>query len=207
MQRFCRIRITQKKTVLEPKADEERVDPDLLQVLSDGGESPDGEVEGEISAVERSPENKLFSLFQGRQDGSESETELITFGSLILEGRTYKIAYRGTDICEGDGTVVTYGIQPDGSLTFHSHDSDAKGFLNKVFPGLSVQPPSDPCLIFEDGARTICAFDREPDVCIHTRRLRHRMSFSAGGRIELDYAVEIGGICIQECSVTVEVEV
>ncbi len=207
MQRFCRITVRQRKTEPPDNPARDRMfDPDLFQVLGESGEDPE-DVFGERTAVERSPGQKLLSLLTGGAPGEDGqETELVTFGALFKEKNGYKIVYQGSEISEGEGALVTYGILPDGSLTFLCHDGAASDLLKKAAPP-DAAIPSDPCLIFQNGARTICSFEPFPEVCVETRRLWHRLSFSAGGRIELDYSVEIGGICIQECSVTIDVEI
>lgn len=196
MQKFCRITVRQRKTEpADPPAKSAFLDPELLQVLDFS----------DLSPKDQAPFEEAPPPDPSGEDPIRQETELVTFGGFFLEDGVYKIVYQGSEISEGENTLVTYCLLPDGTLTFLCHDSGAADFLKKVL-GMEVEPPSDPCLIFREG-RTLCSFQFSPQVCIETRRLRHRLDFIRGGRIELDYSVEIAGMCLQRCEVTIDVEV
>ena len=122
-------------------------------------------------------ENVIISI-RGEQifDGQEPDvTELVTAGTLEhdpVEG--YCLAYQETELTGMEGTRTEFRVK-DRQITL-----TRSGGVNSV-------------MVFEEGARHLSMYETPfgaLSVGVNTRRMRADLN-SAGGEIEIDYALEI----------------
>lgn len=123
---------------------------------------------------------KARAFLQRASDPHENlpQTELATYGIFTEEDGAWLLSYEESEITGEEGVLTTFCIMPNGCVSLIKRGG-----------------PEKTCLIFEKGKRHLCDYGADrgiPPVTLYTKDLKTCVS-PAGGKIDLDYVVEIAG--------------
>jgi len=122
------------------------------------------------------PENNVIISIRGRQglDGEQEQVELVTEGLLRREKSGYTLSYQESEVTGLAGTLTTFQIEPDCITLLRVGEYNSQ-------------------MVFQAGRRHMSLYETpygSVALGINTRRMHSALS-DAGGRIEIDYNVEI----------------
>ncbi len=123
-------------------------------------------------------ENNVIISIQGRQSFEDQEPEvieLVTEGQLSQDGEDgYTLSYQESELTGLEGTLTTFQVEPNRVTLLRVGEVNSQ-------------------MVFEEGRRHLSMYNTPYGalaVGISTRKMKAHLS-EAGGRIEIDYALEI----------------
>lgn len=177
MKKACKIEV---RSVRRPLFGEKEFSPDNTEDFWEGVEMNE-EIPDEFFDLETS-DRAGDALFMQPDLPEPSESVLTAYGIMErAEDGTVRISYEDSEITGLPGCLTTFCAVPDGSVI------------------LLRRGEVRTCMIFRAGTRQLCEYGAEgnvPSVAMHTHVLESEMG-EAGGRIFVDYSVEIRGTVVE----------
>ena len=134
-----------------------------------------------------------FSSMFKNEDEGETLLEMRSYGTLTKKDGRISLFYDETELTGMEGSTTT--------VSFAEDSPDVVTMLR--YGSVST------ALVFEQGKRHICAYETRVmpfEICIQTRTVKNGLTMD-GGRIDLDYLVEIHGAKAERTIFSLEVTV
>lgn len=156
---------------------------------------PETEEEEELYFAEDLPTDRTEDTEQEIECPALPEpipSHLTTLGIYSVEkDGSKRITYEETEITGLEGNLTTFCLSPSGMLILLRSGRDHV------------------CMVFENGARHLCDFDKNKEgmnLTLHTHRLESELD-ERGGRIFVEYSLELFGVRTEKSTVSLTVQV
>ncbi|MBQ2252982.1 MAG: DUF1934 domain-containing protein [Clostridia bacterium] len=122
-------------------------------------------------------------------EACDRAVELATQGTLAVDGEGISLSYDESAITGLEGSHTTFTLSGDGIVTLSRHGQTKSH------------------LVFEDGKRfQLFSDELTPPIFVQCHSLSHSLT-PLGGKIDVDYSVEVAGSTVEHNSYTIRVNV